>query len=188
MKHYEGSKKHGIKFWKISTFVLFALLLIIFVWFITFAYHNGQINVVETQKKVNQLAVIGVLRTSGLSGEEKYNLGLKTSSFQLELFNVDYSKENAIQGYYLESATIDMENSLGRCVRIEGKIEEPLGFVTADAYRRSVLKIYTLTPLDFTKCTPYSSTLERTKVIGTQMISLHGVVERMDRILSRYFL
>lgn len=144
-------------------------------------------NRVRSNKEVvlgNKLSFIGVIRTSGLSPEEKQRFGLKISNFQIEVFGIDNSKGNAIYGYFLESSNNKIDSSLGKCVRLEGEKVEPLGYKPSDAYRRSVLTVQELIVLPFDKCSangPYSSSLERVDSTGVQKITLQGIVSRMTR-------
>ena len=113
-----------------------------------------------TTEQTNQTVTTGVIRTSGLSDEEKQKFGLTAASYQITDFG-DYQKayrEEQIMGYYLFSNNLN-EKLLGKCVRVTGVIpDEWRNKNKADTYNRSVLNVAKIEKIDNSNCNPYAQT------------------------------
>ncbi|MDP3998337.1 MAG: hypothetical protein Q8P89_01835 [bacterium] len=130
-----------------------------------------------TQK--DQATIIGVIRTSGLSEDEKQRLGLSSATYQLTDFNKNDKQD--LYGYYLISSDKTIGTLLGKCVQITGT--EPTEWknkVKGDSYLRTALIPNTINPLDNSKCNPYSATVTE-NVSGAENLILRGIVNNSNR-------
>src|SRR3989344_4973592 len=151
-------EKPKINYWMVSTTLLFIVLLTSGGWFVL----NSK-NKTSSQRKqsttvqTNQMVTTGVIRTSGLSEEEKQKFGLTTVNYQVTDFG-DYQRayqEGQIMGYFLLSSNVNDE-LLGKCVRLSGVIpEEWKNKIKADVYNRSVLNVASIEKIDNSSCNPY---------------------------------
>lgn len=150
-----------VNYWMVSTFLLLIILLTSGVWFVL----NIKNRIFSDQQpavpdQTNETVVTGVLRTSGLSEEEKQQFALTTAAYQITDFG-DYQKtsqQGQTMGYYLLSTTITDE-LLGKCVRVAGMI--PLEWKSknkSDSYNRLALNIANIEKIDNASCNPYSQT------------------------------
>ncbi|MBI2612181.1 hypothetical protein HYW54_05600 [Candidatus Gottesmanbacteria bacterium] len=175
-----------INYWMLSTILLFIVLLASGGWFILNSKNN---NSSEQQRptiiQANQTVTTGVIRTSGLSDEEKQKFGLTNVNYQITDFG-DYQKtyqEGRIQGYYLISNNVNDE-LLGKCVHITGTIpEEWKNKNKADAYSRSVLNVAKIEKIDNSNCNPYSQNSQTQPTIDNsqEKLVLRGSVIRAKR-------
>ena len=154
-------KKSKINYWMVSTVLLFIVLLAGGGWFVL----NSKNETSSQQKQsttvqTNQMMVTGVIRTSGLSEEEKQKFGLIDVNYQVTDFG-DYQKAyqaGQIMGYFLLSNDVSDE-LLGKCVRVTGVTpEEWKNKNKAGTYNRSVLNITKIEKIDNSNCNPYSQT------------------------------
>jgi hypothetical protein len=74
--------------------------------------------------KEGLLTLTGIIRSSGLSRQEKTKLGLDFSNYQLTDFNWGQYEEGKVYGYFLESNNPKIINFEGKCVEVKGKIKE----------------------------------------------------------------
>ncbi len=127
--------------------------------------------------------VIGVIRTSGLSEEEKQKFGLTTVNYQITDFG-DYQKayqEGQVMGYYLLSNTVNDE-LLGKCVRVAGTIpEEWKNKNKDDSYNHLVLNIASIEKIDNSTCNPYSQTPPAIVDNTQEKLSLRGTIIHGNR-------
>lgn len=174
-------EKLKINYWMISIVLLFFVLAAGGVWFIL----NSKKKTSSQQPaniQFNQTVVTGVVRSSGLSVEEKQKFGLTTVKYQVTDFG-DYQKsfqEKKVMGYFVLSNNISDE-LLGQCVRVTGNIpEEWINKNKPDAYNRSVLNADNIEKVDNFNCNPYSQsqpTLDNTQ----EKLTLRGTVIHANR-------
>src|SRR3989344_8948572 len=152
------SEKPKVNYWRIAI----ALLLVVLLISGALLLKNTKKNITFNQESAipnltDQLVVTGVLRTSGLSEEEKQKFGLTTVNYQVTYFG-DYQRayqEGQIMGYFLLSSNVNDE-LLGKCVRLSGVIpEEWKNKIKADVYNRSVLNVASIEKIDNSSCNPY---------------------------------
>lgn len=153
-------EKPKINYWVISTVFLFILLMAGSGWFVLNSKNKSSSQQPPTNIQTNQTVVTGVIRTSGLSDEEKQKYGLTAVNFQVTDFG-DYQKayqDGQIMGYFLISNSIGDE-LLGKCVRVTGSIpEEWKNKNKADVYNRSTLNVTNMEKVSNTNCAPYTQT------------------------------
>src|SRR3989344_2585725 len=90
------------------------------------------------------LTIRGVIRTSGLTDEEKKQLKLQYSQYQITDFKTG---ENEINGYFIESDQFSLDTYQGKCVQMDGAIQSGWEQIIADnftfnnkyTYHRSVI-------------------------------------------------
>lgn len=129
--------------------------------------------------RIDQTTIIGVIRTSGLSVEEKQKLGLSGVSYQLTDFNKNNKQD--LYGYYLISSDKIIETLLGKCVQMIGT--EPTEWKNknkGDAYLRTAFILNNISPVDNSKCSPYSVTSTE-NVTGAEKLTLRGIVSNSNR-------
>lgn len=148
---------------------------------------NVKNNTLTNQRKTplrdpNEVAVTGVIRTGGLSEEEKQKLELSSIQFQITDF-VQNGQQSDIYGYYLKSDNKEIEGLLGKCVKISGVI--PNEWRNKDiggmdnipyTYSRVVLVPNKVERVDFLNCSPYSYRLPVDITDNQQKLSIRGVV------------
>ncbi len=106
--------------------------------------------------------VTGVLRTSGLTKDEKVTLNLNSSNYQITDFGIapDNSK---IMGYFLETDESKYGNPEGKCVEITGSIKQGWENLINNqfeinnkyTYQRSALIPQNIKQLANSACNPY---------------------------------
>lgn len=157
----QSQGKPKLNYWMISTILFLIILMIGGAWFVLNARNKTSSNQKPVvSNKTNETIVAGVLRTSGLSEEEKQKFGLTTVNYQITDFG-DYQKayqEGQVRGYYLLSNTVSDE-LLGKCVRITGSIpEEWENNNKAEPYDRLALSVTNVEKIDNPNCNPYAQT------------------------------
>ena len=108
-----------------------------------------------TKTKTDQMTIAGVIRTSGLSEDEKQKLGLSNVTYQLTDFNKKDKQD--IYGYYLISSDKTIESLLGKCVQITGT--EPTEWKSKnknDSYLRTAFVPNNIGLVESSKCSPWS--------------------------------
>ena len=176
------SEKPKINYWMISIVILLMVLLIGGGWFIfnskNKTYSKQQPGTVQS----DQTTTTGVIRTSGLSEEDKQKFGLTTVNYQVTDFG-DYPKTyqtGQIMGYFLLSNDLNDE-LLGKCVQVTGVIpEEWKNKKNADAYNRSVLNVTKIEKVDYSNCKPYSQ-IQPTAGSTQEKLLLRGTVVHAKR-------
>lgn len=129
--------------------------------------------------QTNQATITGVIRTSGLSEDEKQKLGLSSVAYQLTDFNKNDKQD--LYGYYLISSDKTIETLLGKCVQITGS--EPMEWKNknkSDSYLRTAFVPNSINQIDTSKCSPYSSTPSK-NVAGVEKSTLSGIVNMSNR-------
>lgn len=154
-------QKPGTTYWKVFSLLLFVILLACGIFFVFNTKNKSSSSQQpKTPNQTDETKVIGVLRASGLSDEEKLKFGLTTANFQVTDFG-DYQKayqEGQIMGYYLKSDT-KYDELLGKCVQVAGVIpEEWKNKNIRDSYHRLALSVTTIEKIDNSTCNPYSQT------------------------------
>lgn len=175
-------EKPKINYWVISTVFLFILLMTCGGWIVLNSKNKSSSQQPPANIQTNQTVVTGVIRTSGLSDEEKQKYGLTAVNFQVTDFG-DYQKayqDGQIMGYFLLSNSIGDE-LLGKCVRVSGAIPEAWKNKNkADTYYRSVLSVTNIEKIANTNCTPYAQT--QPAINNTQeKLELRGTVIHVKR-------
>lgn len=154
-------EKPKVNYWMVSAVLLLIILLIGGSWFVL----NTKNRISSDQQpaipnQANETTVTGVLRTSGLSEEEKQKFGLTTVNYQITDLG-DYQnayQEGQVMGYYLISNTVNDE-LLGKCVRVAGAVpQEWKNKNKNDSYNRLALNITNIEKIDNSTCNPYSQT------------------------------
>ncbi|MFC1790656.1 hypothetical protein ACFLZP_04210 [Patescibacteria group bacterium] len=114
-----------------------------------------------TGQPLDQVTITGVIRSAGLSEEEKQSLNLNLVEYQVTDFG-DYQKaylENKILGYFLITDQIN-DQLLGQCTRVTGEI---LGNWSekekSSMYNHSVLEVSQIEKIDYSGCRPYGDKL-----------------------------
>jgi len=173
-------EKQKVNYWVISTVLLLVVFVAVGSWFVWNSKTKNKISSDQQRpiaNQVNQLEATGVIRTSGLSEEEKQKFGLTTVNYQITDFG-DYQKayqEGRTQGYYLISNKVNDE-LLGKCVRVAGTIpEEWKNTNKSDAYNRSALSVTKIEKIDNSNCNPYSQT-QPTADNAQEKLVLRGIV------------
>ncbi len=131
----------------------------------------GYLTSQQSQKKPSQLpgqqSVIGVLRSSGLSTEEKEMLKLPGVSYQVTDMQPPSTSPNTkdIVGYFLRSTDIS-PSLVGSCIEVKGTIPEEWrnrDFGGHDdipyTYARIAFDVQSMTKLDPSVCHPYEDTM-----------------------------
>ena len=148
------------KYWIFSTVILLTVLLFGGSWYILNSKNKTSSEQPLASTQTEKIEITGVIRTSGLSDEEKLKFGLTAVNYQITDFG-DYQKayrEGIVMGYFLFSDNLNGDE-LGKCVRITGSIpEEWKSKDKADAYNRSVLSVTNLERIDNSNCNPYGQT------------------------------
>lgn len=129
--------------------------------------------------KTDQITVTGVIRTNGLSEDEKQKLGLSSVAYQLTDFNKNDKQD--LYGYYLISSDKTIETFLGKCVQITGN--EPTEWKNKnkrESYLRTAFVLNSINQTDTSKCNPYSVTPSE-NVAGTEKLTLRGIVNTNNR-------
>lgn len=78
--------------------------------------------------------IIGVVRSGGLTKEEKTKLGLAFSDYQLTDFPPGPDTDLEIYGYFLESNSPEIKDFLGKCVEIKGRVKPGWEKVTTQKF------------------------------------------------------
>ncbi len=125
------------------------------------------------------LTLTGVIRTSGLSDDEKQRLGLFGVSYQI----TDLSKKDKedLDGYYLLPSDQKLETFLGKCVHVIGT--EPTEWLSrdkTDSYQRSTLVLNSINQIDGAECSPSLATSVGNNS-GAKKLTLQGIVENSTR-------
>ncbi len=139
---------------------------------------NNLVNT-QTNNTTPKITVIGVIRTSGLSNEEKQLFGLPSVSYQLTDLRSNVIQE--IYGYYLIPNNKKLETFLGKCVQITGS--EPLewkGKNKNDFYQRTALNLLTINSVDISECDPYSATNVRSE-LESEKVTFYGTINNTNR-------
>lgn len=160
------------------------VLLIVEAWLILFLKSKSDFSwhqLISDPDQVNLQAFTGVIRTSGLTKEDKQKVGLSEVDFQLTDLNPN-SKPN-IHGYFILSDKVG--SLLGKCVQIIGvmpdKWDDKNVNDSADyqrfvfQYHRRALIPSKIEKLNYSSCHPYNN-LER-----SGQISLRGTVFSSQR-------
>lgn len=129
--------------------------------------------------QTDQVTITGVIRTSGLSEDEKQKLGLSSVAYQLTDFNKNDKQD--LYGYYLISSDKDIETLLGKCVQLVGN--EPTEWKNKDkrdSYLRTAFILKSINLVDTANCSPYSETPTE-NVAGAEKITLRGVANNGNR-------
>jgi len=153
-------EKPKINYWIILAVLLFIVLVAGGSLFVLNSKNKISSQQLPANVQANQTVATGVIRTSGLSDEEKQKFGLIATNYQVTDFG-DYQKaykENQIMGYFLLSNNVS-DDLLGKCVRVTGIIPEDWKNKNkADAYNRSVLNVANIEKVDNSNCNPYAQT------------------------------
>ena len=117
----------------------------------------------------DKVIVTGVIRTTGLSSEEKKKLDLELSNFQI----TDFGKatfDQKTHGYFLESDDLFSKNYLGKCVKIEGRLVPGWEELTQNSEKNSQFTYGNLAiipeniiPVEMIKCDPYEERIQGEK-------------------------
>jgi len=172
------SEKPKFNYWMVSTILLLIILIMGGAWFFLNTQNKCSLSQPsETSGQTKGLVVIGVLRTSGLSEEEKQKLSL-TTDYQITDFKIP--QEEQAGGYYLLSNMVNDE-LLGRCVRVAGMVpSEWKSKDNSDSYNRLALNVTNIEKIDNSSCNPYSQTFPIAD--DTQeKLTLQGTVVRGKR-------
>jgi hypothetical protein len=172
---------------KILLFIVFGLFVVMGLVFAVIQIGKNQISnrhpvVVQptiAPTGIVQMTITGVIRTSGLSEDEKQKFGLSNVTYQFTDFNKN-DKQN-LYGYYLISNDKTIEAFLGKCVQITGA--EPSEWKNkdkADSYLRTAIILSTISLIDTTECSPYSTTPTE-NVAGAEKMTLRGMVTDSNR-------
>lgn len=148
-------KKPKINYWMVSNILLFFVIAA-----------GGSLFILNIRSKIssqqrplkiqaNQTVVMGVVRLSGLSNEEKQQLGLTTVNYQVTDFGKVY-QAGQVAGYFLLTNSVNDE-LLGKCVRVTGSIPEEWKNKNKDkVYNRLVLNVANIEKIDSSNCNPHS--------------------------------
>lgn len=154
--------------------------LAVLIWIVCFTLYAQQITRTLKQTSLQQpiqqdnISIIGVLRTSGLSDEEKQTFSLPNVDFQ-----VIHLRDNNVSGYYLQTNTLT-EEMLGSCIEVTGVIPaEWKNKDIKDTYNRSALDVSSIETIDRSICYPYSQ-LNTSEEIG-EVAVLNGVITHRKR-------
>jgi len=130
----------------------------------------------------NLISIKGVVRTAGLSGEEKEKVGLSDVNFQIT--NIEDSTQYETNGYFLKKD--NLERLVGKCVQIIGtipnewsdeKIKESYDFRRfVFEYHRIALIPTKIVELNYSSCQPYHDldTEGNTQLQGTIVRNQRG--------------
>jgi hypothetical protein len=194
-------KKFKINIGFPSTLVLFLLLLFI-LFFASFVFsrkitdlRKSLLKPVSTEKNIgivaspttsvkpdlkNKVIVTGIIRSTGLTPEEKEKLDLNFSNFQIVVSgNLEKDK---IRGYFLEVNDLFSAGYQGKCVKIEGTLVSGWGDIGSDYQKNgqftygnlAVLPEYIL-PMKMTDCSAYKETTGAEKYFD--LISFSGILK-----------
>lgn len=129
--------------------------------------------------QTDQTTIIGVIRTSGLSEDEKQKLSLLNVNYQLTDFGKKEKQD--LYGYYLISNDKKLETLLGKCVQVTGtESTEWKNKNKSDSYLRTAFVPISINLVDNSKCSPYSATPTE-NVFGAEELILRGVVNNSNR-------
>ncbi|OGG02569.1 hypothetical protein A2Z33_02145 [Candidatus Gottesmanbacteria bacterium RBG_16_52_11] len=166
-----------VNFWKISTTILAAILVIGYVTLVK----NNLIQApgpgsAKPQIPVYDVSVTGVIRTAGLSDEEIQKYNLNGASFQIT--DINPPPENGIYGYFLLPGYQNTEKYLGSCVRVDGNIPVEWRNRSVDLpYYRTVLVPGGISETDPDMCSPYKDV----NYPDTGKVKLEGTLIRSVR-------
>ena len=149
------------------------------IFILTKTQNKEVVSVVPTElAKEKQTQITGVLRTAGLSIEEKQNNNLANVKYQITDLGIDSSKmtANEIQGYFLSSDKLN-DQMVGKCITVSGTLMEGMT-VLADSYNRGGLLVTKYEQNDYSKCHPY---LYSNRDESIPALSFKGVLRRSDR-------
>jgi len=137
----------------------------------------------QSGKKIptNEITKIGIIRTAGLSDEEKQKNDIASVQFQLTDFGRNEASQN-LQGFYLLANNKSIETLVGACVAVTGTI--PLEWKNKsqnDPYNRSVLRITKIEKLDNSKCNPYAQA-SAGDTGESKKLTFRGAIKRATRV------
>lgn len=121
--------------------------------------------------------VIGVVRTTGLTDQEKKEIGLNFGDYQITDFNKVDGKEG-LDGYYLETNDPQYKVLLGQCVRSEGATK----LLNNDqSYNRGIFIPTRIEKNNSLICGHYTSTVTEENNEIFEEIKFTGVLGRFNR-------
>ena len=140
--------------------------------------------------KDQSISFTGVVRTGGLSSDEKQKLGLTYSNYQVTELNEAINIEDLeFDGVYLEEES-DLIKLNGQCVRGRGLVSgQSAAFINADytingsyTYRRLPLQITALEAQPPTECLTYQTVPDKTNRSNVDdILNLSGTIQRTNR-------
>jgi len=112
--------------------------------------------IINQEKNTNSISVVGVVRISGLTDEEKQKNNLQVAKYQLTNFG---SKTfQGVEGFYLQADNIQLDQIVGKCARITGAIAPDWKNKKELLYQRQLFIATLITALDYSNCDPYTAT------------------------------
>lgn len=149
-------EKPKINYWMVSVVLLLVIILLVGgVWLVKNKTSLGQRPVTSNQE--SPTVVTGVIRTSGLSEEEKQKFGLTTVNYQItDLIN--NNGQPAIDGYYLQTGKNSVPELLGKCVKINGTVPNEWKNRGYDdiPYARVAFDADKIEIVDYSQCNPFA--------------------------------
>ena len=144
----------------LALLLLFSVLIVSLVAAKRFIPANDSAEPLQSSQPQSGVQVIGVLRTSGLTGQERLKLGIKYGEYQLSEINAPSLRQEypSIEGFYLEKPSSELRRYLGKCVRVRVKraeIKEMIGAKKV-AYGRVPVSDFSLERVEFKLCNPYA--------------------------------
>lgn len=173
-------EKPKLNYWMVSTVLLMVIILLAGgIWLLKNKASLSQPP--ETPDKGGLIEVTGVIRTSGLSEEEKQKFGLPAARFQITDL-VDKDKSPAIEGYYLLTDNNQVSELLGKCVKINGTVPDEWKSKGKDdiPYARVAFNSVKLERADYSRCNPFAYSATR-DFAGFDLSRFEGVVVYAQR-------
>lgn len=195
-------KKFKVNFdYQLISFLLFLFLIFAFLFFVlnygqrNFKYHKFIPADSEAGETISppfpsksdsgeRISAIGVIRTTGLSSEQKQALGLSYANYQIISLKKNNLKTPQYK-YFLEGNDLFSSNYLGKCVKVEGRILPGWDDIEGDnqknnqyTYGNLAITPENLSPVDMSECDPYSEVHGSEKYFETATFSgvlKHGV-------------
>jgi len=127
----------------------------------------------------NADTIIGIIRTTGLTDEDRKRAGLNFGEYQITDFNQTISnQENKILGYYLEANDPQYKILLGKCVKAKGVTK-----ILADnqLYERVVFTPSKIEKNNSTICGSYDSAITEENINTLEKQSFTGTLRRFSR-------
>lgn len=178
---------------KIFYFLLFLTLIIVVTYTVTSPFISLYIKKTVPLLDIdeNQITLIGVLRTSGVSDHMAAGWSISKPTYQITSLTTKFSYSNIeFDGAYLVNSDVPLEKYLGRCVQLKAGVQElSKSFINGDylvngeyTYKNLLLYPIKVQPLLFLFCKPYNNKLSSEDIEkDPQRLLVTGTMGRLTR-------
>lgn len=127
-------------------------------------------------KSESEISYIGIIRSSGLSEDEKKRLGLEFGQYQITDSPTDEKINNTYHGYYLEGKMVTSIWYEGKCVEAKGIVKELSAVDNQFDYYRKVMIPTKIIPLEYNMCKPIKEVIHSNPTNPTEVIKIKGTL------------